>query len=86
MSYLYSALPKLENLEQKYPDRFQLKLLGTYGKLIVCDRSWTMLGSHKFLTSDTKSMEQEVGLRTNDPRIITDLIKRFDTAKDLEKQ
>ncbi|MBD1925142.1 hypothetical protein H6F74_02420 [Trichocoleus sp. FACHB-90] len=84
-SYLYSALPELETLEQKYPDRFQLKLLGTHEKFIVCDRSWTMLGSHNFLTSDTKSTEREVGLRTNDPRIITDLIKRFDTAKDLEK-
>ena len=46
----------------------------------------TILGSHNFLISDTKSTEREVGLRTNDPRIITDLIKRFDTAKDLEKQ
>ncbi|MBW4648055.1 MAG: hypothetical protein KME06_05055 [Kastovskya adunca ATA6-11-RM4] len=85
-SYLYSALPKLENLEQKYPDQFKLKLLGTHEKFIVCDHSWTMLGSHNFLTSDTKSTEREVGLRTNDPRIITDLIKRFDSAKDLEKQ
>ncbi len=50
------------------------------------DRSWTMLGSQNFLTSGTKSPEREVGLRTNDPRIITDLIKRFDTAKDLENQ
>ncbi|MBD1889317.1 phospholipase D-like domain-containing protein [Coleofasciculus sp. FACHB-SPT9] len=79
-------MPKLENLEQKYPDRFQLKLLGTHEKFIVCDRSWTVLGSHNFLTSGTKSTEREVGLRTNDPRIIRDLIKRFDTAKNLEKQ
>ncbi len=85
-SFLYSGLSELETLEQKYPDRFQLKLLGTHEKFIVCDRSWAMLGSHNFLTSGTKSMEREVGLRTNDPRIITDLIKRFDTAKDLEKQ
>lgn len=84
-SNLYSALPKLETLEQKYPDRFKLKLLGTHEKFIVCDRSWTMVGSHNFLTSGTKSTEREVGLRTNDPRIIADLIKRFDTAKDLEK-
>ncbi|MEP0851904.1 MULTISPECIES: hypothetical protein [Cyanophyceae] len=35
------------------------------------------------LFTDTTSTEPEVGLKTNHPRIITDLIKRFDTAKEL---
>ncbi|MDF5731128.1 MAG: phospholipase D-like domain-containing protein [Rhizonema sp. PD38] len=83
-SYLYNALPKLETLEQKYSTQFKLKLLGTHEKFIVYDHSWAMLGSHNFLTSGNNSAEREVGLQTNDPRIITDLILRFDKAKNLE--
>lgn len=37
-SNYYSAIPKLEKLEQKYPQQFKLKLLGTHEKFIVCDR------------------------------------------------
>ncbi len=80
----YSALPKLEALEQKYSKQLKLKLLGTHEKFLVCDDRFAMLGSHNFLTSGTYSAEREVGLRTNDPRIIADLIKRFDDAKNLE--
>ncbi|MDF5725315.1 MAG: phospholipase D-like domain-containing protein [Rhizonema sp. PD37] len=80
----YDALPDLQKLEQEYSGQFQLKLLGTHEKFLVCDRSWAMLGSHNFLTSGTYSSERELGLLTNDPHIITDLISRFDNAKNLE--
>ncbi|MBR8833365.1 MAG: hypothetical protein DSM106950_04800 [Stigonema ocellatum SAG 48.90 = DSM 106950] len=63
-----------------------MKLLGTHEKFLVCDRSWAMLGSHNFLTSGDSGSEREVGLRTNDPRIIEELISRFERAKNLEEE
>ncbi len=83
---MYTALPQLEELEKTYPQQFKLKLLGTHEKFLVCDRSWAMIGSHNFLSSGDKSQEREVGLWTNDPYIIDSLIKRFEEAKNLEKQ
>jgi len=80
----YIALPKLEELEQQYPHQLRLKLLGTHEKYLVCDRSFAMLGSHNFLASGARDSEREVGLRTNDPRLITNLIERFEVAADLE--
>lgn len=81
----YQALRSLEQLEQEYPKQFRLKLLGTHEKFLVCDRLWTMLGSHNFLTSGDKSEEREVGLWTDDPYIVDQLIKRFEDADNLEK-
>jgi hypothetical protein len=83
---MYTGLNQLENLEKAYPTRFRLKLLGTHEKFLVCDRQFAMLGSHNFLTSSDKSEERELGLYTTDPRIIDELIKRFEDAKDLEQQ
>ena len=80
----YVALPKLEELEQQYPQQLKLKLLGTHEKYLVCDRSFAMLGSHNFLTSGARDSEREVGLRTSDPRLIANLIELFETAADLE--
>lgn len=82
----YQALRSLEQLEQEYPKQFRLKLLGTHEKFLVCDRLWTMLGSHNFLTSGDKSEEREVGLWTNDSNIIDQMIKRFEDADNLEEQ
>lgn len=82
----YDNLPQLEALEHKYPQQFKLKLLGTHEKFLVCDSEWAMLGSHNFLTSNASSSERELGLKTNDPRIVADLIERFESAKDLEKE
>ncbi len=82
----YDNLPQLEALERKYPQQFKLKLLGTHEKFLVCDSEWVMLGSHNFLTSNASSLERELGLKTNDPRIVADLIERFENAKDLEKE
>lgn len=45
-----------------------------------------MIGSHNFFSSGDKSQEREVGLWTNDPYIIDSLIKRFESAKNLEEQ
>lgn len=81
----YNALPELEQLEQEYQGRFRLRLLGTHEKYLVCDRCFALLGSHNFLTSGTSSSEREVGLLTNDPRIIEDLIQRFERAENLER-
>ncbi len=81
----YCALPKLEALEQKYPKLFKLNLLGTHEKFLICDRSWAMLGSHNFLTSGAFNSERELGIKLDDPRIVAELIERFDNAKDLEK-
>ena len=79
----YSSLPRLEELEREYPHQFKIKLIGTHEKYLVSDRCFAMLGSHNFLTS-IKSEEREVGLKTNDPKIISDLIERFETAQNLE--
>jgi len=76
---MYEALPDLEDLE-KYSDRFKLKLLGTHEKFLVSDNRFAMLGSHNFLTSGVSKREREIGLRTNDSRIIEGLIERFDSA------
>jgi hypothetical protein len=80
----YNALSRLEALEQRHPTKFKLKLLGTHEKFLICDSKFAMLGSHNFLTSDERKDERELGLRTNDSRIIADLIARFDNAKNLE--
>ena len=79
----YSSLPRLEELEREYPHQFKIKLIGTHEKYLVSDRAFAMLGSHNFLTS-IKSEEREVGIKTNDPKIISDLIERFDKAQNLE--
>ncbi|MBE9125423.1 MULTISPECIES: tetratricopeptide repeat protein [unclassified Coleofasciculus] len=84
----YNALPELEQLEQRYLGQFRLKLLFTPEKFLVsvsptsaeCTNSFALLGSHNILTWDGNSKEREVGLRTNDPRLISDLIARFDQA------
>ena len=83
-SAYYSALPKLSELERKYSKQFNLKLLGTHEKFLVCDNRLAMIGSHNFLTSGTSSDEREAGMQTNDPRIVADLTKRFDDADNLE--
>ena len=83
-SNMYSGLNELEKLERDYPDRFNLKLLGTHEKFFVGDRKFAMLGSHNFLTSSDKSAEREVGVWTTDPRIIEGLIAQFHIGKNLE--
>jgi phosphatidylserine/phosphatidylglycerophosphate/cardiolipin synthase-like enzyme len=59
----------------------KLKILGTHEKFLVCDRQFAMLGSHNYLTSDTKSSEREIGLKTDSPELIDKLIEIFDRAE-----
>lgn len=77
-------LNEFKQLEKKYKSQINLKLLGTHEKFLVCDRSFSMIGSHNFLTSNCLSSERELGLRTNDKNIIEDLIDRFENAPSLD--
>ncbi|MBD2122402.1 phospholipase D-like domain-containing protein [Trichocoleus sp. FACHB-262] len=81
----YSALPKLKRLAEEYPNQLRLKLLGTHEKFLVCDSDFALVGSHNFLLSSDSSSEREAGLYTTDPRIINGLMKRFESARDLEQ-
>jgi hypothetical protein len=82
----YEVLPDLEQLELDYPEQFRLKLLGTREQFLVCDRLFALIGSHDLLSGYANSAERELGLRTDDPRVITTLIDRFDRATNWEKQ
>ncbi len=79
--WAYNAVPWLYELQVKYPDLLKLKILGTHEKFLVCDRQFAMLGSHNYLTSDTKSSEREVGIKTDSPELIDKLIAIFDRAE-----
>lgn len=83
-SWKYNALSKLECLEKEYPQQFNLKLIGTHEKYLVCDCSFAMIGSHNFLTSGDRSDEREVGMRFDDTKTISELVKNFDSLDDLE--
>lgn len=80
----YEALEQLSNLERMYKGKLNLKLLGTHEKFLTCDYSFGLIGSHNFLTSGSASSERELGLRTNDPGVIKQLIERFDNAVNME--
>jgi hypothetical protein len=82
---MYGGLEDLEYLEEKYPEQFRLKLLGTHEKFLVCDHQFAMLGSHNFLSSSDCSLrEREIGLYTTDRHIIDELIECFENARNLE--
>jgi phosphatidylserine/phosphatidylglycerophosphate/cardiolipin synthase-like enzyme len=80
-NWSYKAVPDLYELQPKYPHLLKLKILGTHEKFLVCDRQFAMLGSHNYMTSDTKSSEREVGLKTDSPELIDKLITVFDRAE-----
>ncbi|WP_460203829.1 phospholipase D-like domain-containing protein [Scytonema sp. NUACC21] len=84
-TFWYGALPRLLKLQDKYPEKFHLKALGTHEKFLVYD-DVAFLGSHNLLTSGKYSNEREVGLLTTDPRIVQGLIKRFNQPLNLEHQ
>jgi PLD-like domain len=77
----YNAIPWLSELQVEYSRLLRLKILGTHEKFLVCDRQFAMLGSHNYLTSDTKSSEREVGLKTDSPELIDKLVELFDRAE-----
>lgn len=85
VNYWYKQkLDEFKELQPKYPNQINLKLLGTHEKFLVCDRSFAMIGSHNFLTSNCHSSERELGLITKDKNLIEDLIKRFEDALSLD--
>ena len=77
----YSALPDWLKLRDTHK-RLTLKLLKTHEKFLVCDRSLALIGSHNLLSAGTNGKQREIGLKTDDPRIIQDLIERFENAQD----
>ncbi|AFY96706.1 phospholipase D-like domain-containing protein [Chamaesiphon minutus] len=80
--WAYNAVPWLyDELQVQYPQLLKLKILGTHEKFLVCDRQFAMVGSHNYLTSDTKSSEREVGIKTDSPELIDKLIQLFDSSE-----
>jgi hypothetical protein len=74
----YGAVPWLYDLQSQYPNLLKIKILGTHEKFLVCDKQFTMLGSHNFMTSNLTYSERELGVLTNNLSIIEDLIELFD--------
>lgn len=92
-SWKYSAIPKLWNLEKKYPKNLKLTFLKTHAKYLICDSQWAMLGSHNFLLSgygndDDKNTTDEVGMQILQQRSSVRIyIQHFEnTKKRLRKQ
>jgi hypothetical protein len=77
---LYGALPELLRLRKRYK-RLHLKLIGTREKLIVCDRSWALLGGQHFLCDIGGHGTNDPGLFTTDKKIVSEISQRFNTAK-----
>ena len=82
-AWRYDAIIELTKLENQYKDRFNLRLIGTHEKVLVCDGKLAMVGSHNFLTSYPGD-KREFGLKTTDKNIISGLINRFENARNLE--
>ncbi|QIZ72449.1 tetratricopeptide repeat protein [Oxynema aestuarii] len=83
---LYDALNDLEALRRRYPEQFELKILGTHENFLVCDGSsegsdkpqgFALLASDHFLSASAELPEREVGLKTTDPEILAGLVERF---------
>lgn len=82
---LYSALPKLRELQQAYPEQLTLKLIKTHEKFLICDHDVALVGSHHFLAATAAFPDHELGLRTNDPTIVHNLLQYFDKAPELKQ-
>ncbi|OAB61464.1 hypothetical protein AY599_26965 [Leptolyngbya valderiana BDU 20041] len=78
----YRLLPQLLGLKKRYK-RLDLKLLGTADRLVTCDREWALLGGRHLLCSHD---EEEVGLYTSDPHVVSDLVDRFDLVPQLQRR
>jgi len=79
----YALLPQLLELKKRYK-RLNLKLLGLAERLIVCDRDWALLGGSHLLYR--VGDEEEVGLYTTDPNVVSDLVDRFNLAPHLQRR
>lgn len=85
-TWKYDALPKLQHLRRRYPEQFQLKLMGTHAKFWVCDHKFAAVGSANVLCSKPRgadSAHAEVGLLTTNRYDIQELIHCFETAPNL---
>lgn len=58
--------------------------MGTHEKYMVCDEQFAVIGSHNFLVSTASKSELELGIKTNDPNIIRQIVQKFEKAQDLE--
>jgi hypothetical protein len=77
-NWKYTAIPWFDLVEAQYPKLLKLKILGTHQKFLICDREFAMLGSHNYLSSGNRSSERELGIKTNDPDKVNELIELFD--------
>ncbi|MGC9504012.1 hypothetical protein [Baaleninema sp.] len=78
----YGLLPHLLELKKRYK-RLNLKLFGTADRLVACDRDWALLGGQHLLCHGE---EEEVGLYTTDPHVVSDLVDRFDLVPQLKRR
>jgi uncharacterized protein YoxC len=76
----YSGIDFFYDLQKKYPGLVKIKVLGTHEKIWICDNRIAMIGSHNFMVSTDKSQERELGIKTTDPQIISDIVASFNKA------
>jgi hypothetical protein len=80
----YDAYPDLVKLRNQYPEQFELKLLGTHEKYLVCDRQFALMSSHNVLSSrETLYAPREMGWKTSDPDLLDEQIQIYREAPDL---
>jgi hypothetical protein len=75
-----TAVRWLSEQELIFPN-LKLKVLGTHEKILICDQKFIMIGSHNFMTSNIYSEERELGIWTNDPQKINEIIEEYDNIK-----
>jgi hypothetical protein len=80
---LNNAVDWFSEQELIFPN-LNLKILGTHEKILICDQKFIMIGSHNFMTSNHYSKERELGIWTNDPQKINEIIEEYDNIKPLE--
>lgn len=80
----YRMLPHLLELKKRHK-RLTLKLLGTAERVVVCDRDWALLGGHHLLCRVINGTP-ELGLHTNDPHVVGDLVERFNLVPHLKRR
>ncbi len=80
----YDAYPDLVKLRNQYSEQFELKLLGTHEKYLICDRQFALISSHNVLSSrETVYGPREIGWKTSDPELLKEQIQIYRDAPDL---
>ncbi len=78
----YRGMSDLRDLKNKYPNEFQLKLIGTHAKIFMSEQ-FAVVGSYNILCSQPKSekdLYEEVGLITTHPSDLQTLRDWFENA------